>query len=259
MASINEMLNWAQMVQDRQAPPTYDPTASLVKTGIEGFSEGMQAGEKKKKDELDRLLKTMEIMEKATAIEYQQEAQMKARKKLNDEIGRPENDKTAGIMTEAGKVITSMTDSDSRIGKMINSNSISPKFDKWKETIKFDPKGKVTFGYTEIDRDKKKTGEMTSYQKIQFNKRVRALAKDLAIGAGTERAGQAGKMGITSYEYKPTEDEIQKYIPIARDSLLGKSKPKKTSIDKPEEISDELKKKYNLPSNLNDTLKLFNE
>lgn len=247
MASINEMLNWAQMSQPRRK---YNPYAELAETGIEGFFGGMETGREakrqKEKDEIERLLKTVQIMEKQAAIEREQQNMRMQhniavsmgfedytpeekdifRKVTNDTLGLKDVPPTAGTTTEQGKIITALESIDTLPSRK-KFNIVSPK--------DYEVKPKITqSGYSAelVKKDKdgkaikavKGTAGMTPAQVRQLNKDAYALAVKMAKREGMEREGRTGTMGITGIEYEPTQDEINKWLPITKKYYLGDEK-----------------------------------
>lgn len=147
MANINDVINW-QGAQYKQKP---NLLPQLAETGVTSFFAGMEAGPKERQAKLDEQIKmydlAIKMMEAAQKEKDLERYNLELRKDFNNSLGITEKDKTAGIMTEAGKVLTGINDEDSRIGKLINSN-----MPKYKREMTVTPKG-TTYKYTERDTE----------------------------------------------------------------------------------------------------------
>lgn len=225
MAGLAEMYNVARAMQEDKlaADPLYSGTTALGKGVAEGFKKGstrgvkgveqalkvMELGQKMRefsqKQEIYKM--TRDVLKAKGIIPYDENEKLLARDEAFNDASAGDIDPATGVKTEAGKVT-----------KLVNrAKQISgDDYDVVLGGDVADPKLQIKYRKGEKATDRKRVDDLAA----KMAKRAYAESVYEQAG-GRENVGfmDADKLG----KYIPTPDEMDKYRPLAKAYLSGKS------------------------------------
>lgn len=224
MASIGELLQYAQAVQDRTTAASPQARISnLLTNAITGVMQGKEQAKQEAQQVLDRQLLLMKIQEATQKVqEGQQRAQIEGN--FAKSIGLlPHTPEEKGIARSAafqnlgGGAQTTMGDNTSqgKVATLFNLNNL----DNYDMVPGFSTRGGLSFAF-------RKKGEASSEalnKQATYRQKVSELATKMAIMEQTAKlTAQYGDRAVGMFpNIKPTQDQWQKFLPVAESYLGG--------------------------------------
>ena len=237
MASLSELIDYAKTIQQQgMEGSTGGRIAKLLGAGIGGYAQGEAKAKADVTARLDHMVKIIDIQDKLAKIEAEQQSKEitgnfakalgllpltdaeknTARSAAFDSIGADKAAATADNTTQG------------KIAAMFNLKNLTDNYDA---VPGFSSKGGLSISF----KQKPKGGGATALnQQAAFRQKVSTLATKMAtMEAADHLKAKYGEQATAMFpNIKPTQDQYEKYLPVAESYLAGDQKAYESLVAK---------------------------
>lgn len=236
MASLGELVDYAKTIQQQglEGSPG-GRIAKLMAAGIGGYQSGQQQAETDAKNRLDSMVKMLDIRDKLAKIdETNQRVQIEGNfaKSLGLLPLTPQETGTArtAAFDNIGSEKAAATADNTTQGKIATLFNMKNLTDAYDAVPGFSSKGGLSVSF----KKKNSGGAAALNAQAVFRQKVSTLATKMATmeSADALRAKYGEQATAMFPNIKPSQDQYQKYLPVAESYLAGDQKAYESLVQK---------------------------